>query len=126
MDVTYILARFWGLFLIITSFVFLLKGKKFIEELFESLKDRNFALLSGFIALIVGLVNITLHNVWVLDWPVLITIFGWLSLFKGVARLYYPQLSEKTAKYFIEKNFLLKVLLILAMILGVWLLWMSK
>jgi hypothetical protein len=41
--------------------------------------------------LVIGLTVITLHNVWVADWPVVITVVGWIMVLKSVAFLFLPQ-----------------------------------
>ena len=38
-----------------------------------------------------GLAVVLTHNVWVADWPVLITILGWLTAIAGAFRLLAPQ-----------------------------------
>jgi hypothetical protein len=41
--------------------------------------------------LVLGLTVVTLHNVWVADWPVVITVVGWIMVLKSVAFLFLPQ-----------------------------------
>lgn len=43
------------------------------------------------ILLICGLLIIVGHNIWVADWRVIVTIVGWLTVFKGVIVLIFPQ-----------------------------------
>jgi predicted MFS family arabinose efflux permease len=47
--------------------------------------------VTGFIALVFGMVLVAYHNIWVMDWIVLITVVGWMSLFKGVLLMAFPQ-----------------------------------
>jgi hypothetical protein len=39
---------------------------------------------------IIGLLIVVSHNIWVKDYRVVITIFGWLSLVKGIAYMAFP------------------------------------
>lgn len=41
--------------------------------------------------LVLGLTVVSLHNVWVADWPVVITVFGWIMVFKSMIYLLVPQ-----------------------------------
>jgi len=41
--------------------------------------------------MLAGLAIVNNHNVWVADWPVIITIFGWASIIGGIARMALPQ-----------------------------------
>jgi hypothetical protein len=54
---------------------------------------RNFALIyiSGTITLVAGLAIVNLHNLWVRDWRVAITILGWLTVIGGIVRIVVPQ-----------------------------------
>jgi hypothetical protein len=54
---------------------------------------RNFALiyLSGAVTLVAGLAIVNLHNLWVRDWRVVITILGWLTVIGGIVRIVVPQ-----------------------------------
>lgn len=40
--------------------------------------------------LLVGLVVVSTHNIWVLDWPVVITVFGWGMVVEWVLLLVAP------------------------------------
>src|SRR3989338_8130325 len=48
--------------------------------------------VAGFFALAFGMTLVTYHNVWVWDWPVLITVIGWMSMLKGATFIAFPQL----------------------------------
>lgn len=61
---------------------------KVIED-FE--RSPGLAFISGFLALIIGVVLVHYHNHWVRNWTVLITIVGWLSLLKGIMLVAWPQ-----------------------------------
>ena len=125
MDITIFLAKFWGWFLVITCLIFLLRKKVLMEEVFRMAEDKSFTLISGYLAATIGLVTVILHNVWVADWPVVITFLGWLSLFKGITRLGFPETAQKSVAFFKEKTFLIQILLVVMLLLGVWLVWMS-
>ncbi len=46
--------------------------------------------LAGYAAFVPGLAIIYFHNRWTGGWPALITIFGWLSVVIGFARIVFP------------------------------------
>lgn len=41
--------------------------------------------------LVLGLTVVTLHNVWVADWPVVITVVGWIMVLKSMIYLLVPR-----------------------------------
>lgn len=43
------------------------------------------------VVLVLGLFVVWTHNVWVLDWPVVVTIVGWAMAVKGTVYLIAPQ-----------------------------------
>jgi hypothetical protein len=56
----------------------------------------NYSLIfiSGVITLPVGLAIVITHNIWK-GWPVIITLFGWLAVLGGAARiLFAPHLAD--------------------------------
>lgn len=125
METTIFLARFWGWLLVILLLILLMRRKALLTELFLLAEDRSFTLLSGYIALIIGLVTVILHNVWVADWRIVITIVGWSSLIKGVVGIGFPEATQKLVPVFKKKPLFIQVLLGIAILSGVWLIWMS-
>lgn len=62
-------------------------------------KTPMFIVLSGYAAFVPGLAIVYFHNRWSGGWPVLITLFGWLSLVIGLIRMVFPvQLAGIMAK----------------------------
>lgn len=53
-------------------------------------RDPALILVSGVISFVAGLAIVRVHNRWVPDWAVLVTIFGWLLLIGGLARMLFP------------------------------------
>jgi uncharacterized protein YjeT (DUF2065 family) len=73
--------------------------------------------LSGLAALVIGYLLVRFHNIWPSDWPVIITIFGWVALIKGLFLLLLPRVSIKISKFF-EKQ-MIKFLAVWAVIIAV-------
>lgn len=92
MENSIFLAKFWGWYLIIFFFVLTLNPKR-IKQLFDDLNDEKFLILTAFIAIIIGLVNIIFHNFWELNYKIIITLIGWFSLFIGLALFIFPKLT---------------------------------
>jgi hypothetical protein len=74
----------------------------------EFLRSRALIYLSGLLTMAVGLAIVLTHNVWVANWPVLITILGWLGLIGGAFRIITPQGTERIGRQILKnKNALL-------------------
>jgi len=125
MEQSLFLAQFWGWLMLIISLIFLLKNKKFIKGIYSMVGERLFSMPAGYIALILGLVTIITHNIWASDWRVVITIFGWMSLIKGVMLIGFSSTLEGMVKYFQKNTGLIKFMLFLMAILSIWLISVS-
>ena len=95
MDISIFLAKVIGLFLVISTLAIIIRYKKFVSIEEEAAKNKILIYLSGFIALIIGILLIISHNIWVLDWRVVITLIGWMVFVKGVLRIFFPELAIK-------------------------------
>ena len=114
------LAKAWGLYLATTSLAFLINQRNF-NRIMAEVNNYTFALMSGFLSLVVGLLTVLSHNVWAGGWPVVITVFGWLALIKGILRLTWPELVGKWTNLFRGKRTLMNVILLVMVVLGIYL-----
>lgn len=100
MDISIFLAKALGIYLLIVSSGMLVNSQNIKPILKDFLNNLPLLYLGGFIALIVGILIITSHNIWVGDWRVLITIIGWMSFIKGTWLVVAPQVGHRlTAKW---------------------------
>jgi len=113
------LAKFWGWYLII-FFTILTFNPKRIIQILKDLQDQKFVILTAFVAIIIGLLNILSHNVWEADWRLIITLIGWVSLFIGLALFIFP---KRTSGFFDYINIkFVQLIYMLLLIIGVFLL----
>ena len=54
------------------------------------LDSRPLIYLTGIMAMLGGLAIINTHNLWVADWPVILTFFGWAMAIGGAVRIALP------------------------------------
>ena len=45
-----------------------------------------------------GLAVVLSHNVWVLNWPLIITLLGWIAVISGALRVFAPDRALKIGK----------------------------
>ena len=89
-------ALFWGWLTVIVTAMFFVRPKALHDVKQLIVENRAFGLTYGYLSLFLGLVSVLLHNEWTLSWHVLITIFGWLALIKGVIVIAWPEISRNT------------------------------
>ena len=59
--------------------------------------------LSGVLTMIAGVAILLAHNVWVADWRLLITVFGWLAAVGGAARIALPGASKAVGERMLDR-----------------------
>jgi len=97
----------------------LLLNQSFYQKLFKDFMESPSVLYVGAImALVVGFLLVTYHNIWVVSWVVLITILGWLALIKGIALLVIPNAMLRMTQSLLDKKYYLCIQAIAALILG--------
>jgi uncharacterized membrane protein len=70
----------------------------------EFLRSRALIYLSGLLTMTAGLAIVLTHSVWRADWPVLITILGWLATIAGAVRIICPQGTERVGRAMLESK----------------------
>ena len=121
MDITLFLAKALGLYLLIVGLAMLFNAGKQRALLTDLVNNPSLLYLTGFIALIIGILLVLSHNIWVKDWPVVITILAWLSLIKGIVRVSCPQFALKTTRAYLEKDAVYYTCTVIIVIVGLFL-----
>ncbi len=91
----------------------------FYKKLFEDFIENAAVLyLGGAMALTIGYLILAFHNTWTKDLSVIITIFGWLALIKGIVILIRPKIMIALSKAILKNQNILKIEAIVIIILG--------
>ena len=94
MVISLVLARFWGLLLVLLC-CSMLVNVKFYVRLIKGFQDESVRFLYFFVVLVIGAANVSVMNQWTWDQKGLLTLLGWGSLFKGLFGILLPDLSNK-------------------------------
>ena len=90
----------------------------------EFVQNHALVVFSGGVSIVVGLLIVLSHNIWVAEWPVLITLVGWLMLLQGVMRVFFPDSFAKCMKDLMHKTGYLLMSWI-GLIVGIYLVWIG-
>jgi len=120
MDISIFMARLWGGFYVVFGLLFIITGQ--LGKTIEMTDNKSFVISTGYISFLMGLVTVILHNVWVINWQIIITLLGWNTLIKGILKIGFPEVIHKQAQKF-KKNQMFSAAFML--ILGTFLLWVS-
>ena len=118
MDTSIFLARLLGPSMLVIGLGLLLNRATYRDLSLEVLDSPALIYLAGLIALVAGLAIVLTHNVWVAGWPVVITIFGWVSLAAGIFR---PASVAQLGRRLIDGQGFLIGGIALYLLLGAWL-----
>ncbi len=124
MDTSLFLAKLLGLYMIVASLLWLVRGRSFDRMVEAVLDDPGIRALSGFLSLIIGLAIVTSHSIWEPSWRVVITICGYLALVKGIWLLGWPEAAMSVTRVMV-RNPIRMVLVTVSLLLGMWLAWMG-
>ena len=91
MSTSIFLAKLIGPFFLIVGAAVALNARNFPAIAEEFLRSPALIFLSALMILPAGLAIVLTHNVWVANWPVIVTLLGWISVISGAVRLIAPQ-----------------------------------
>ncbi len=103
MDISLFLSKITALYLVIGSIGILINAKRFAAWV-KTLKTDVYIYIGGAFSLVIGLLMVLSHNIWVADWPVVVTVMGWLALIKGIMIMWYPDAVIKMSKIYHRRS----------------------
>ncbi len=98
MDTSIFLAKAMGIYFLVISLVLLIRPKGF-DAAVQDLKERpGLLFFTAIVTLVIGILLVLSHNIWVMNWRVIITILCWIVFLKGMLRVFEPSIGMKWAE----------------------------
>jgi hypothetical protein len=91
MDISILLARIFGVYLALMAIAMLMHKERCNAIMANIESNAGVSTLATVFTLLLGLLLVNMHNLWVQDWRVVITVLAWITLVKGVAFLFVPE-----------------------------------
>ena len=104
MDNSILLAKFIGPYIMVIGLGLLFNSKAYQKVMEDFFKNAAFVYVTGLVTLVAGLAIVIFHNLWILDWRIIITLLGWNILIKGAWLIISPNTSAKLAALFGKNN----------------------
>ncbi|MBU0634020.1 MAG: hypothetical protein KKA52_03040 [Candidatus Omnitrophica bacterium] len=99
--------------------VSLMVNRKFYQKVMEDFsKNAALLFLAGIMPLFIGFLVVLSHNVWELSWRLIITIYGWGGIIKGVWMIVLPDSVAKFMQMYQKNEALLKMHSVIVVIVG--------
>lgn len=97
------ICRFLGPVILALSVPMMVSPTTLQEITRRFLADAPLILISGVLAMTAGLAIVNTHNLWVPDWPLIVTLLGWALLIGGAVRIVAPGFVPKAGQAFLDK-----------------------
>ena len=104
--------------LIAVAAFMLLRRNAFAEFVEQAANNRPVIFIAGVILMVAGLAMLQVHNLWVSDWRVLITIFAWLMLIGGAIRILFADMFAPLVEKFGTDHPMVLVQAVIVLALG--------
>jgi len=119
MELSIFLAKLLGLYLLIVAADLLLRKHELEGAVRDFASSKGLLVFSGSISLLLGLAIVIAHPVYEMNWRGLITLLGYLLIFRGIMRVAFPTRIQKKIVSVFHKGYW-AILIILA-VLGIYL-----
>jgi hypothetical protein len=94
-------------------------NRKFYQQVMEDYsKNTALVFFGGVLALVIGIVIVLNHNVWGASWPVVITVYGWGGIIKGIWLIVFPNSVYKFTRAYNKHPGLLSVHSVIILLIG--------
>jgi hypothetical protein len=89
------ISKFLGPLILVLAIPMILNPAPLQETTRRFLADAPLVLISGILAMTAGLAIVNTHNIWLVGWPVIVTLFGWALVIGGGLRIIAPGMVDK-------------------------------
>ncbi len=107
---TMFLATVLGWYMLIFGLLMLVRHDFVKAAMSDMLAERGLYFVFAIITLILGLLIVSSHNVWMMGWPVIVTVFGWLVVAGALFRLFFSDAAHRIGHSFLNAPMRMKVM----------------
>ncbi|MCG8432344.1 MAG: hypothetical protein MJA29_14395 [Candidatus Omnitrophica bacterium] len=109
MEAAVVVARIFGLCYLMVGAGFLLNRGLFREVMEDFARGTAAVFYSGVLALVVGTLILSYHNLWAAHWSVIITVIGWGGVIKGIWLIVFPRSVPGFIRAYVRNETLLRI-----------------
>ena len=118
MENSILIAKLMGPVIAVAAIAMLKNPEDLVSMGQEFLKSRALIFVAGVLALLGGLAVVNFHNVWVADWPLLITLFGWAMVVAGVIRMALPDVVQSMGDAMLKQTQFVRLTALVWLVIG--------
>lgn len=117
------LAKVLGLYLGILGMWLLMRCRSAEAEILGMMSYSGVLTLGAILGLIFGLLIVVSHNIWHLNWEVIITVIGWMALIKALFILFFMDKARRFFNWWIQHRKVMMITNIITLMIGLCLLY---
>ncbi len=118
MELSLFLAKFLGVFLLIMTALWAFRKSQVEAAYRDIFASKGSIALSAFFNLFLGLFIAVQHNVWQQNWRGLITLIGYIAIFRGIQRLGFPAEAQRMASKIARRG---SIVIVVLAVVGIYL-----
>ena len=119
---TIFLATAIGWYMVVSSVLVLSRADHIRSVMGRIIGDKGQFFILALLTFLLGLLMVVSHNIWVMGWPVVVTLLSWLVLISGLIRLFFPDTGPKMGLSFINNPMKMTTAAIIFLLIGLYLL----
>lgn len=105
-DINTFLEIYYGSLLALSSFAIVVNRYSWEQVLGDIEDNHAIVMLLGAYALFIGLLTVMLHPHYKFDFALLTTLFGWISIIKGISLFIVPNWGIRMAHFMMKPGYL--------------------
>ncbi|WP_108683810.1 hypothetical protein [Methyloceanibacter sp. wino2] len=103
MNTSVFLAQFMGPVMLVAAIGLLVNPEAQRDMARQFLDSPPLIYVTGFMVMTAGLAIVLNHNVWVFDWRLIITLFGWMAVIGGAIRMLCFSAVKRIGRAMLDK-----------------------
>jgi len=104
MELSILFGQVFGIYMLVGGAALLMRKSELSNAVKEFTQSKADMFFFGAMVLLFGLFVVLQHNIWDGTWRVLVTIFGWGALIKGMSLMLFPSFMKNMSKMFTKSN----------------------
>ncbi|MEI6280830.1 MAG: hypothetical protein WCP17_02400 [bacterium] len=97
MDITFLIAKIMGIYLVVSGLFLVFKGKTVPHLLKDFFDHPATVFLTGVILVFLSSMYLIQYNIWDGTAEALVTLFVWIIMLKGLSYIFFPQMLNEIA-----------------------------
>jgi len=103
-------AKAFGIYLTVVGVALISQPDRFRAWYNDILAKDSQTLVGATLALFIGVFIVAMHNLWVADWRILITVIGYWGVWKGASLLIFPSFAKNFRPMIDSSNLIYRII----------------